>query len=112
MSLVPGSRVGASEVVGLVGAGGMGEVYRARDRKLNRDVAIKILPELFARDPERLARFEREAQTSPRSIIRTSPPSTALKATRSSWSSSMASGRKSASRHTSDRRRPCIIRPP
>src|SRR5678815_4794479 len=63
MSLVPGTRLGSYEIVGALGAGGMGEVYRARDRKLNRDVAIKVLPEVFAADPERLARFNREAQT-------------------------------------------------
>ena len=62
MSLSPGTRVGPYEVIGALGAGGMGEVYRARDARLNRDVAIKILPELFASDPERLARFEREAR--------------------------------------------------
>ncbi len=50
------------EVLGPIGAGGMGEVYRARDGKLNRDVAVKVLPDLLGRDPERLARFEREAQ--------------------------------------------------
>src|SRR3954453_12927458 len=63
MSLSPGIRLGPYEIVALVGAGGMGEVYRARDPKLQRDVAIKSLPALFARDPERLARFEREART-------------------------------------------------
>ncbi|HVL69584.1 MAG TPA: LpqB family beta-propeller domain-containing protein [Vicinamibacterales bacterium] len=63
MALLPGSRLGAYEIVAAVGAGGMGEVYRARDTVLQRDVAIKVLPELFAADPERLARFEREAQT-------------------------------------------------
>ena len=62
MALTPGSRVGVYEILGAIGAGGMGEVYRARDARLNRDVAIKILPALFADDPERLARFEREAQ--------------------------------------------------
>jgi len=62
MSLATGSRLGPYEVVALLGAGGMGEVYRARDTKLNRDVAIKVLPDLFAADPERLARFQREAQ--------------------------------------------------
>ena len=62
MPLIPGSRVGVYEILGAIGAGGMGEVYRARDARLNRDVAIKILPTLFADDPERLARFEREAQ--------------------------------------------------
>ena len=61
--LSPGTRLGAYEVVSQIGAGGMGEVYRARDTKLGRDVAIKVLPPLFARDPERLARFQREAQT-------------------------------------------------
>ena len=50
------------EIVAPIGAGGMGEVYRARDTKLGRDVAIKVLPELFAADAERLARFQREAQ--------------------------------------------------
>ena len=62
MPLVIGTRLGPYEVVSAIGAGGMGEVYRARDTKLNRDVAIKVLPESFANDPERLARFEREAQ--------------------------------------------------
>ena len=62
MALSTGSRLGSYEIVAPIGAGGMGEVYRARDTKLNRDVAIKILPELFALDPERRARFEREAQ--------------------------------------------------
>src|SRR5262249_47164386 len=51
------------EIIAAIGAGGMGEVYRARDRKLDRDVAIKILPEALAADPERIARFEREAKT-------------------------------------------------
>ena len=63
MSLTPGTRLGSYEIAGRIGAGGMGEVYRARDTKLNRDVAIKVLPDLFALDPDRLARFEREAQT-------------------------------------------------
>ena len=62
MPLNPGTRLGAYEVVSPLGAGGMGEVYRARDTKLGREVALKILPEAFATDPERLARFEREAQ--------------------------------------------------
>jgi serine/threonine protein kinase len=61
--LTPGVRLGPYEVVGSLGAGGMGEVYRARDTKLNRDVALKILTEAFASDPDRLARFTREAQT-------------------------------------------------
>jgi serine/threonine protein kinase len=60
--LVPGTRLGSYEIVGSLGAGGMGEVYRARDSKLGREVALKILPPAFAHDPERLARFEREAR--------------------------------------------------
>ena len=63
MSLTPGTRLGPYEITGALGAGGMGEVFRARDTKLNRDVAIKVLPAAFADDPERLARFTREAQT-------------------------------------------------
>jgi serine/threonine protein kinase len=62
MALEVGARLGAYEITGLIGAGGMGEVYRARDTTLNRDVALKVLPELFAADPDRLARFKREAQ--------------------------------------------------
>ena len=62
MPLTSGTRLGAYEVVSAIGSGGMGEVYRARDTKLNRDVALKVLPELFALDPDRLARFTREAQ--------------------------------------------------
>jgi len=62
VSLVTGTRLGSYEITGPLGSGGMGEVYRARDSKLNRDVALKVLPDLFANDPERLARFQREAQ--------------------------------------------------
>ncbi|HYN10069.1 MAG TPA: protein kinase [Vicinamibacterales bacterium] len=62
MPLSPGLRVGACEIVGSLGAGGMGEVYRARDTRLDRDVAIKVLPTALARDPDRLLRFEREAK--------------------------------------------------
>src|SRR3989454_6776185 len=62
MSLTPGSRLGAYEIAALIGAGGMGEVYRARDTKLNRDVALKVLPEAFLLDPDHLARLKREAQ--------------------------------------------------
>jgi serine/threonine protein kinase len=60
--LSPGTLLGRYEIRSLVGAGGMGEVYRARDPKLNRDVAIKVLPADFSSDPERLRRFEQEAQ--------------------------------------------------
>jgi eukaryotic-like serine/threonine-protein kinase len=62
LALTPGTRLGPYEIVVALGAGGMGEVYRARDTKLNRDVALKVLPDSFANDPDRLARFQREAQ--------------------------------------------------
>jgi eukaryotic-like serine/threonine-protein kinase len=62
MALSPGTRLGPYEIQSAIGAGGMGEVYRALDTKLNRDVALKVLPEAFALDAERLARFKREAQ--------------------------------------------------
>jgi serine/threonine protein kinase len=62
MGLSPGTRIGPYEVTGLLGSGGMGEVYGARDTRLDRTVAIKLLLEPFERDPERLARFEREAK--------------------------------------------------
>jgi eukaryotic-like serine/threonine-protein kinase len=57
-----GTKLGPYEITGAIGAGGMGEVYRARDSKLGRDVALKVLPEAFARDAERMARFQREAK--------------------------------------------------
>ena len=63
LSVQPGARLGPYEILSAIGAGGMGEVYRARDTKLDRDVAIKVLPDLFASDADRLARFTREAQT-------------------------------------------------
>src|SRR6266581_3659675 len=62
MTLAPGSRLGTYEVLAPLGAGGMGEVYLAHDTKLGREVAVKALPNHFAGDPERLARFEREAR--------------------------------------------------
>jgi len=63
MPLSPGARLGSYEIVAALGAGGMGEVYRARDQRLGREVAIKVLPEAVASHPDRLARFEREART-------------------------------------------------
>jgi serine/threonine protein kinase len=62
MTLAAGVKLGPYEVVSTLGAGGMGEVYRARDARLSRDVAIKVLPAAFSRDPERLRRFEQEAR--------------------------------------------------
>src|SRR6202790_709571 len=62
MPLPAGTKLGSYEVVSAIGAGGMGEVYQAHDSNLRRDVAIKVLPEAFAHDPERLSRFRREAQ--------------------------------------------------
>src|SRR6267154_2431502 len=62
MPLAAGTKLGPYEILALIGKGGMGEVYRARDTKLDRDVAIKVLPAALAQDPERLARFEREAK--------------------------------------------------
>jgi eukaryotic-like serine/threonine-protein kinase len=84
MPLAPGVRLGPYEVVAPIGAGGMGEVYRARDTRLNRDVAVKVLPEAVATNPDRLARFEREARKRRRrsriptsSVSTTSTPRTA-----------------------------------
>jgi eukaryotic-like serine/threonine-protein kinase len=62
MTLVAGTKLGAYEIVAPLGAGGMGEVYRARDSKLDREVAIKVLPQHLTSDPDSLARFEREAK--------------------------------------------------
>src|SRR5271169_5015201 len=62
MALSAGTRLGPYEILAPIGAGGMGEVYRGRDTKLDRDVAIKVIPPVLAQDPERLARFEREAK--------------------------------------------------
>src|SRR3954471_12069849 len=63
MALTPGTKLGPYEILAPIGAGGMGEVYRARDTKLQRDVALKFLPRAFTSDPERFVRFEREART-------------------------------------------------
>ncbi len=62
MALSPGTRLGSYDVTALIGSGGMGDVYQARDTKLDCDVALKVLPDVFTSDPERLARFEREAK--------------------------------------------------
>src|ERR1700688_812522 len=62
MPLAVGTTLGHYEILAPIGAGGMGEVYRARDTKLKRDVALKVLPDAFARDTERMARFQREAE--------------------------------------------------
>jgi len=71
MSLSPGQKLAHYEIVESIGAGGMGEVYRARDTTLGRDVAIKVLPDEFSYDPERLARFQREARLlAPKSVPR------------------------------------------
>jgi hypothetical protein len=82
MALAAGTRLGAYEIVGAIGAGGMGEVYRATDTNLGRQVAIKVLPEAFAQDPERVARFEREAKTLAALNHPTSPSSMDLKSRR------------------------------
>src|SRR5215471_15662055 len=62
MPLNPGLRIGPYEVISSIGAGGMGEVYRARDSRLGRDIAIKVLPASFSHDADRLKRFEQEAR--------------------------------------------------
>ena len=81
MAFSSGSHLGPYEILEPLGKGGMGEVYRARDTKLGRDVAIKVLPEDHARDADRVARFQREAQVlaslnryCPRSLRTTTPP--------------------------------------
>ena len=63
MALASGARLGPYEILSAIGAGGMGEVYRARDTRLDRTVAIKVLPPEFSADPDRVARFQREAKT-------------------------------------------------
>src|SRR5260370_36526478 len=62
MALAAGARLGPYEILSALGAGGMGEVYRARDTRLKREVALNVLPEGFSQDPDRLARFQREAE--------------------------------------------------
>jgi serine/threonine protein kinase len=77
MALVRGPRLGPYEIIAPLEVSGMGEVYRARDTSLARDVAVKVLPDTFAKDPERLARFKREHWR--HSVTRTSRSSTASK---------------------------------
>ena len=72
MSLSPGTRLGVYDVIALIGQGGMGEVYRARDTKLGRDVALKVLPDVFADDPERLAPLQ-AGSPSPRLALSAQP---------------------------------------
>jgi serine/threonine protein kinase len=88
LALTSGARLGPYEILSALGAGGMGEVYRARDTSLNRDVAIKVLPASFATDADRLARFEREAQVLASLNHPTSRTSTAsrTRATLARWS--------------------------
>lgn len=62
MPLSAGTRLGPYEILAPIGAGGMGEVHRAKDTKLKREIALKVLADSFARDPERMARFQREAE--------------------------------------------------
>jgi eukaryotic-like serine/threonine-protein kinase len=69
MAIAAGKRLGAFEVLSVLGRGGMGEVYRARDSRLSREVALKVLPESLARDPDRVARFEREARLVSREMV-------------------------------------------
>ena len=79
MPLAKGTKLGPYEVIDPLGAGGMGEVYRARDTRLKREVALKVLPEVLASDPDRIARFQREAELLATLSTETSQPSTDLK---------------------------------
>src|SRR5439155_25592537 len=96
MSVDVGTRLGSLEIIALLGKGGMGEVYRARDTKLKREVAIKILPEEFSQDPDRVARFNVKPKCSPRSITRTPPRFTIYRKrrARASWSSNLWKARR------------------
>ena len=87
MPLKPGTTLGPYSVTAKIGEGGMGEVWQARDMKLDRDVALKVLPEAFTADPDRLARFEREAKVL--ASLKTTPTS----ARSTGWRRLRASGR-------------------
>jgi len=78
MALTPGTKLGPYEIQSPLGAGGMGEVHRARDTRLSRDVAIKVLPDAFARDADRLQRFEHEARVNAGPGLRWADPTPAL----------------------------------
>ena len=95
VSLAPGQKLGVRGVVAVIGRDGMGEVYRARDTRLDRDVALKVLPEAFTADPDRLARFEREAKVLASLTIPASAPFTGWRSPRASrrWSSSWSKAR-------------------
>lgn len=71
MPLTPGTTLGPYSVIAKIGEGGMGEVWRARDTKLDRDVALKVLPQAFTDDPDRLARFERDAKVVAGEFVKT-----------------------------------------
>ena len=111
MSLTPGARLGAYEIVRLIGAGGMGEVYKARDTRLDRIVAIKVLPEHFAAMPHEESRSNAKLARLPRSIIHISVGSTTLakpqdprRRAPSSWSISRLADRLVCNTHSDIRR--------
>jgi serine/threonine protein kinase len=95
MTLAIGTRLGPYEILALIGAGGMGEVYRARDTRLDRPVAIKVLPAIAAADPERRRRFEQEART----VSALNPPTSACCTT--------SGARRPCRRAMASRWRPC-----
>ena len=100
MALAPGTRLGPYAITASIGAGGMGEVYKATDTRLDRTVAIKVLPEHVASDPELKQRFEREAKTlAPPRVIRTSArcSTSAARMASTSWSWSTWKARRSSS---------------